>query len=81
MKRRFFLWLVCVFLSVGVALAQTTVTGTVVSADDGQPVVGASVLVKGTRLGAVTNIDGKFTVGNVPHSAKTLLVSFIGMQT
>lgn len=81
MKRRFFLWLACVFLSVGVALAQTTVTGTVVSADDGQPVVGASVLVKGTRLGAVTNIDGKFTVGNVPHSAKTLLVSFIGMQT
>ncbi|MCD8079780.1 MAG: TonB-dependent receptor, partial [Bacteroides sp.] len=62
--------------------AQTqTVTGVVISDEDGQPVVGASVLVKGTNLGTITDIDGKFTLSNVPSSAKTLRVSYIGMIT
>ena len=60
--------------------AQTsTVTGVVTSDEDGQPVVGASVLVVGTSQGTVTDIDGKFSISNVPASAKTLRVSFIGM--
>ena len=63
-------------------LAQTsTVTGIVVSEEDGEPVVGASVLVKGTTLGAVTDIDGKFSITNVPASAKLLQVSFVGMES
>ncbi|RGS45461.1 hypothetical protein DWX88_24465, partial [Bacteroides xylanisolvens] len=37
----------------------------------GQPVVGASILVNGTTLGTITDIDGKFTIANVPSSAKT----------
>ena len=45
------------------------------------PVVGASVLVKGTTVGTVTDIDGNFTINNVPSSAKTLVVSFIGLET
>ena len=62
--------------------AQTQkVTGVVISEEDGQPVIGASVLVKGTQIGAITNVDGDFTLLNVPSSAKTLRVSFVGMQT
>ena len=48
---------------------------------DGLPVVGASVLVKGTTVGTVTDIDGNFTLTNVPSSAGTLVISFIGMQS
>ena len=52
--------------------AQTSgVTGLVTSEEDGQPVVGASVLVNGTSLGTITDIDGKFTINNVPSSSKT----------
>lgn len=81
MKQRIVFLVVCLFLGMEWAWAQTNVTGIVVSEDDGQPVVGASVSVKGTKLGAVTGTDGRFSVGNVPNSAKTLQVSFIGMQT
>ncbi|MCI5817802.1 MAG: carboxypeptidase-like regulatory domain-containing protein [Paraprevotella sp.] len=43
------------------ALAQTAVTGTVVSADDGQPVIGASVMVVGSNGGTVTDVNGRFS--------------------
>ncbi|MCS3162766.1 carboxypeptidase-like regulatory domain-containing protein [Bacteroides faecis] len=54
-------------------IAQTPrkVTGIVTSEEDNEPVVGASVLVKGTTMGTVTDIDGKFTINNVPSSART----------
>ncbi len=61
------------------AFAQTKVTGTVLSQDDGQPVIGASVLVQGTKTGTTTNIDGQFTL-NVPKGKK-IQVSYIGMVT
>ena len=43
----------------------------VTAEEDGLPVVGASVLVSGTTLGTITDIDGKFTITNVPSSSKT----------
>ena len=54
-------------------IAQTPrkVTGIVTSEEDNEPGVGASVLVKGTTMGTVTDIDGKFTINNVPSSART----------
>lgn len=57
------------------------VTGVVISADDDEPVVGASVMVKGTKTGTSTDIDGKFTISKLPRNAKTLVVSYIGMKT
>lgn len=82
MKRRLMLLLACLFIGIGFVTAQTsTISGVVTSEEDGEPVVGASVLVKGTTLGTVTDIDGKFTISNVPSSAKTLQVSFIGLET
>lgn len=67
--------------SVAVATAQTTkVTGTVVSADDDSPVIGASVVVAGTTTGTVTDYNGSFVL-DVPSSAKTLIISYIGMES
>ena len=80
MKRKFMLLLTCLFIGIGLVTAQVTkVTGTVISEEDGLPVVGASILVKGTAVGTVTDMDGKFQLPNVPSSAKTLVISFIGM--
>ena len=82
MKRKLMLLLACLFVGIGLVTAQTQkVTGVVISEEDGQPVIGASVLVKGTQLGTITDVDGKFELPNVPSSAKTLVVSYIGMQT
>ena len=65
-------------MSIGLMTAQTsTVTGVVVSEEDGEPVVGASVLIVGTQMGTVTDIDGKFTISNVPAEAKRLRISYI----
>lgn len=73
--------LTLLFIGIGLMTAQNRrVTGVVVSDEDGQPVVGASVLVKGTTVGTVTDYDGKFVLGSVPADAKTLVVSYIGMQ-
>ena len=82
MKRKFMLLLTCLFIGIGLVTAQVTkVTGTVISEEDGLPVVGASILVKGTAVGTVTDMDGKFQLPNIPSSAKTLVISFIGMQS
>ena len=82
MKRKFMLLLTCLFIGIGLVTAQVTkVTGTVISEEDGLPVVGASILVKGTAVGTVTDMDGKFQLPNVPSSAKTLVISFIGMKS
>ena len=76
------LLMTCLFIGIGLVNAQVSkVTGTVTSHEDGLPVVGASVLVKGTTVGTVTDIDGNFTITNVPSSAGTLVISFIGMKT
>ena len=67
--------------TVSMAFAQQKVTGVVIEAETGEPVIGASVRVKGaTNIGAATNIEGKFTL-EVPSSSKTLVISYIGMQT
>ncbi|MBP5478876.1 MAG: SusC/RagA family TonB-linked outer membrane protein [Bacteroidaceae bacterium] len=79
-KRLWSFLTICAF-TVSMAFAQQKVTGTVIEAETGEPVVGASVKVKGTTLGAATNLDGKFTLNDVPNSAKTIVVSYIGMTT
>lgn len=81
MGKRLSMVLVGLFLSLGLALAQTTVSGTVVSAEDGEPIIGATVVIDGTtNIGAATDIDGHFEIVS-PQSNPTLTVSFIGMKT
>ena len=66
MKRKLMLLLACLFVGIGLVTAQTQkITGVVISEEDGQPVVGASVLVKGTTQGTITDVDGNFNLSNV----------------
>ena len=75
--------LACLFMSASMVTAQVSkVTGLVVGAEDGEPVIGATITVKGVpTLGAITDVDGKFVIENLPSSAKTLVVSYVGMTT
>ena len=83
MKQKLMLLLACLLMGgAGLVVAQNAdIKGIVTSSEDNEPVVGASVLVEGTTLGSITNIDGEFTIANVPSSAKTLRVTYVGMQT
>ncbi len=74
--------LACLFLvSVGVVNAQSkSISGKVFSADDGQPVIGAQVKVKGSTVGTITGPSGEFKI-NLSANAKNLVISFIGMKT
>lgn len=67
-------------LSMGLALAQTKISGTVVSSEDGEPIIGATVLVIGTGEGAATDIDGRFEL-TLPEGKTKLRVSSVGMLT
>jgi TonB-linked SusC/RagA family outer membrane protein len=80
--KRLCVFLACfVFVGVSFLQAQTVqITGTVSSADDGMPIPGASIQVKGTTIGVSTDLDGKYTL-NVPQTATTLVFSFVGLKT
>ena len=80
MVKRLSMFMAMLLLCVTAALAQTKVTGTVVSKEDGEPVVGASVLIVGTKMGTITNVDGEFQL-SVPSDKSTLRVSYLGMKT
>lgn len=80
MKKRVMLILSCLFLSIGFITAQTTRFTGVVLDDIGEPVVGASVVVKGTTVGTITELDGTFSI-NVPEGRNTLVFSLVGMQS
>lgn len=61
------------------ALGQRTASGHVYSASDDEPVIGATVLVKGTSIGTSTDLDGNFVIKNVPANASKLVISYVGM--
>ena len=80
MKRLTYL-LLCLFASIAFATAQTAkVTGTVISAEDDGPIIGASIVVAGTTIGTVTDHNGAFTL-DVPSNAQKLIISYIGMKS
>ena len=78
--RKFLSLIVMLLVGITSLMAQNTVSGVVLSQEDNEPIIGAAVLVKGTSNGISTDIDGKFTLKNVPNSA-TLVVSYVGMTT
>ena len=80
MEKRLTMLLMGLFLIVGGALAQTKVSGTVVSQEDGEPIIGASVLVVGTQIGTVTNGQGRFTL-TLPQGRTQIRVTYVGMRT
>ena len=77
-QRLFFFALLSV-ISIGMYAQGKTVTGTVID-KTGETVIGASVVVKGTTNGSITDFDGKFTLNNVPNDG-TIEISFVGYKT
>ena len=77
MEKRLLTFLASLFLCLGTVVAQNRVSGTVISSEDGQPVVGATVRVDGTQDGTITDMDGKFSI-SVKQDA-TLTFSYVGM--
>lgn len=82
MKQFFKLSLTILLLLAGTAVtfAQKTVTGTVTSGADGTPLIGATVLVKGTGEGTITDIDGNFSL-QAPSTGSVLVISFTGYES
>lgn len=78
MKRKLFLFLALFLVGMGIVMAQTQVRGTVVD-EAGIPIIGATVQVKGTGQGTVTDLDGKFTL-SAPANG-TLVISYVGLIT
>ncbi|SDP59153.1 TonB-linked outer membrane protein, SusC/RagA family [Mucilaginibacter sp. OK268] len=79
LKGRFLGVLLCCLVSSLVVTAQTKYKGKVIGSDDKLPVVGASVRIKGTTTGSVTDVNGEFTLSLSPGN--TLVISYIGYQT
>lgn len=79
MEKKLTIMLLSFLLCVGNAMAQTKISGTVVTQDEGEPIVGASVVPQKQKAGVVTDVDGKFTI-NVPAGTK-LVISYVGMET
>ena len=79
MKRNIFLLMLCLFGLIG-AMAQTKTATGVVTDQAGEAVIGASVIVKGTTNGTITDLDGKFTLGNVKNG-DIIQISFVGYKT
>lgn len=78
--RKFTLLLALLFCMGLVVNAQKTITGTVTSSEDGMTLPGVSVVVKGTTLGTITDIDGKYSI-DVPEDAAILVFTYVGMVT
>lgn len=78
--RRLTLVVTMLFLYIGVAIAQTRVSGIVISAEDSEPLIGAIVTVEGSKTRTVTDIDGKFTIP-VPNTNSVLVFSMVGMHS
>ncbi len=70
------LFLIAIMTCLGVSAQNVSVSGTVVSAADGEPLIGASVMVKGSSTGTATDIDGNFNL-QAPDG-KTLVISYVG---
>lgn len=78
MKRKLMMFLALFMLGIGWVSAQVRVQGTVVD-EAGEPIIGATVLVKGTNQGTVTDVDGSFTL--TAPAGGTLVVSYVGYAT
>ena len=79
LKRLFFSILTALF-TIGIVNAQVKTVSGVVKDDLGETIIGASVTIKGTSFGTVTNLNGEFSL-SVPANGKTLVVSYVGMKT
>jgi TonB-dependent SusC/RagA subfamily outer membrane receptor len=77
--KKLFLFITVLIFAMGSAFAQRTITGTITD-DTGEALIGANILVKGTSVGAVTDLDGNYTL-QVPEGSNMIIVSYTGYET
>ena len=80
MKERLTMFMISLFLFAGSALAQTKISGTVLSQDDGQPIIGAAVKVDGTSTGMLTDVNGRFSL-TMPEGKNQITISYLGYES
>lgn len=81
MRKFYILFLLILSIPTVLLAQQVKITGVVISGEDGEPVIGASVTVKGnTGVGTVTDLDGKFVL-SIPSGTKKIVVSYVGMKS
>jgi TonB-linked SusC/RagA family outer membrane protein len=79
--RKFTIFLaLMLFMGLQAAIAQRTISGTITSSEDKSPIPGATILVKGTTVGVITDVNGKYSL-TLPNEKNVILVSFVGMKT
>lgn len=70
MRKLFLLLMTIIGVSLGATAQERTISGIVISGDDNEPIVGATVMVVGTTIGTTTDIDGRFTIQHTPPMLK-----------
>jgi len=80
MRKFTLLMVLMMFIGLGVTQAQKVITGKVTSSEDGSGIPGATILVKGTTVGVITDLDGKYSL-TVPAGKEVITVSFVGMKS
>jgi TonB-dependent receptor len=78
LKYSIFLFL---FFISNLSFSQNTLFGKIIASNDNEVLVGASIVIDSTGLGAKTNLDGKFTISNIPNGTYSITVKYIGFQT
>lgn len=79
MNKILYTLLIILSLSTSAFAQKIPIKGTVIDAESGEPIVGASVIIKNTKTGTITNLDGEFSL-NIPKGER-LVISYIGKQT
>ncbi len=79
-RPKFSLALSMLLLALQIGWGQRTITGTILDEENDEPLIGANILVPGTTIGTVTDLDGRFIL-EVPTDAKTLTISYTGYTT
>jgi TonB-linked SusC/RagA family outer membrane protein len=79
MGKKFLSILACMLMTASMALAQKQITGTVVDAESGDPLIGVAVRVPSSTVGVLTDVDGKFSI-TLPAGKNSLSFSFMGMK-
>ena len=79
MKKRLTMFLATMLLCMA-AVAQTQVNGTVLSQEDGQPIIGAAVRIEGVQVGMLTDVNGRFSL-TMPQGTTQIIVSYLGYET
>ncbi len=78
---QFFSIVAVLFVHVTFVLGQGTITGRLVDTETSEGLTAASLLVEGTTVGTITDVEGNFNMVNVPSGTRTLVISYVGYQT